>query len=295
MPMQAGVLTGIRRSWASRRLWNLTWRVPPSRISYDDREAKGLVSASAVVPINSDRVRLRVRNEAKFYLQLHFEGLGSVEPRIGGYIVDFADHVSKVLGESLPPEALLLLPEGTAEFTVYEPGETLTIKAVFSDLAAFYSVFDPALGLVPIVDLETFAAVRDVLGEGSRFVRSLPDLEKSLSEYASDLLDLIELTSGAGVLLGEKAIKTLANMLVIPAAVEIRKEYLEGRGADISQKAAGARAGVNLVFKFLPDCHYYVERGDKYLEQGQLEDSIVEYTKAFQCRQGKSRNRRKTC
>jgi len=221
-----------------------------SHISYNDSEAKGLISASAVT-IDGDKVRLRVRNNTKFYLQLYFEGTTSIEPLRGSYIIDFADPISKALREFLPQEALLMLPEGTAEFTIYKPGETLKVKAVFSDLAAFYSTLDPVFSLVPIVDLETFVAVRDVLGEGSRYVRSISALEKSFSEYAYDLLDLVELTSHSGVLLGEKAFKKLANMLVIPRAVEIRKKYLEGRGADIAKNARDARIGVSLTFEFL--------------------------------------------
>jgi len=177
-----------------------------NNITYNDTDSKGMISASAVA-IKGDEVRLRVRNNTKFYLEVNFDGADSVQPVRGGYINDFPLHFSEILKGFLPPKALLLLPESTAEFKVHQTGESLNIKGQFTDLAAFYSTLDPVFGLVPIADLESYAAVRDVLGEGSRFVGSIPTLEKSFSEYTYDLLDLVELTSRSGVLLGEKHLK----------------------------------------------------------------------------------------
>ena len=223
-----------------------------NNITYNETDSKGMISASAVA-IEGDEVRLRVRNNTKFYLEVNFEGADSVQPVRGGYINDFPLHFSEILNGFLPPKALLLLPEGTAEFKVHQTGESLKIKGQFTDLAAFYSEFDPALGLTKIVDTEIFTAVRDVLGESNRLVRSTSMLENSFTENAYELLNLVELTSRTGVLLGEKAFKTLANMLVIPRAVEIRKKYLEGRGADIAKKAGDARTGVSLTLEFLTE------------------------------------------
>ncbi|MBA7662471.1 hypothetical protein ES703_70500 [subsurface metagenome] len=226
-------------------------------IDYDDSKAHDLISASARI-VYGDKIRLRVHNETKFYLQISFDGPASVEPKRGAYIDAttvraFANTVMMppiahdLLAEYLL-EDVLLLPGGTAEFfTGYTPDQPLKTSAQFSDVAAAFSSLDPLLGLVPIADLEMVAAARDALGEGSRFLRALPDLEKGWGEHALNLLDIIEATNRAGVLAGEKAIKTLANMLIVPAAVEIRQEYLEGRAIDILNKGADARLGGTII------------------------------------------------
>jgi Tol biopolymer transport system component len=230
-------------------------------MSYDDSEAKGLISASACI-VEGNKVRLRVRNETKFYLQLSFEGPAPVEPRQGAYLGWDVVHLSinPVLGvpkaddllRELAPKDVLLLPEGTAEFlTDYVPGKRLEISARFSNAAGAFSIFDPAFGLVPIVDSEMVAAVRDVLGEGSRFVKVLPDLEKGWREHALELLDVVEAASRAGVLAGEKAFESLAHMLILPFAVQYREEYMEGRAIDLLGKGGDAKAGGTISITYL--------------------------------------------
>ncbi len=231
-------------------------------LSYNDSEAKGLISASARI-IEGNKIRLRVRNEIKFYLQISFESPAPVEPRRGAYIdadtvrgfmeitIPGSTLVSDMIKEFLPKD-VLLLPGGVAEFvTDYIPGEKLMILGRWTDIAVIYSVLDPGLGLVPIVDLEMVAAARDVLGEGSRFVKALPDLEKGWREHVMNLLNLAEAASKAGALLGEKALKSLTNALLLPFAVQMRKEYLEGRAPSILEKGADARLGGIITIAYL--------------------------------------------
>jgi photosystem II stability/assembly factor-like uncharacterized protein len=231
-------------------------------LDYDDSEAKGLISASARI-VEGDKIRLRVRNETKFYLQLSFDGPTPVVPRRGAYVdadtvlrfmrmvTPGAALASDMLKEFLPND-VLLLPEGTAEFiTEYVPGKALVITARWTDIAAVFSTLDPALGLVPIVDLEIVTAARDVLGEGSLFVRALPDLEKGWREHAMNLLDVMEAAGRVGVLAAEKALKSLADKLVVPFAVNFRKEYLEGRAIDILEKGEAARLGGVITITYL--------------------------------------------
>lgn len=258
-------------------------------IDYDDSKAYDLVSASARI-VEGDKIRLRVHNETKFYLQISFDGPAPVEPKRGAYIDAntvrvFANTlmmppIAHDLLEEYLPEDVLLLPGGTAEFfTDYKSGQTLKISARFSDVAAVFSSLDPLLGLVPIVDLEMVVATRDALGEGSKFAQALPSLEKGWSEHAMNLLDFVEATSRAGVLAGEKAMKTLANMLIVPAAVDIREKYLEGRAVDIINKGADARLGGTITISYLaksvgpaPPPTRLIAIKTKVLEQG---DNLV--------------------
>jgi len=245
-------------------LMQLELESTPSYINYDDSGAMELIAASAI-PIEGDRIRLRVRNKTKFHLQLSFTGSSNVEAQKGNYLSaldeiyrstmtpDVLRHLS-----ALPSQEFLLLPEGTAEFVaVYEPGKTLNVNAKFSDIAALFSSLDPLLGLVPVADLELFTAIRDLRGEQDNFVRSIADLERSSYDRTMELLNFVEAVSRTGVLLGENAAKTLANMLVFPAVVEFRKDYLEGRIPDIVEKGPQASKGVNLLFEF-PLEEYYI-------------------------------------
>jgi len=233
-------------------------------IGYDDSEARALISASVQI-VEGDKVRLRVRNETKFYLQISFESSAPVEPERGAYIdadkmrafasmikpTPDIDLLNDLLVDFLP-EDILLLPEGTAEFfTDYKLGETLKINARFTAAAAMYSVFDPALGLVPLADMELFAAIGDVLGDASKFVQALPHIEKGWRENAWNLLNIGESVKRAGILLGEEAFRTAAKMLIVPIAVEVREEYLEGRVPDIINRGPDARDGGTITVTYL--------------------------------------------
>ena len=232
-------------------------------VSFDERQTYGLISASAVLADN-DLLRLRVRNNNNFYLMLYFDGYGEVSAQRGSYLDikslrALAPQLDPItinwLIENLPQNFILLLPEGTAEFNAsYQPGESLVIQFRLDEASALYTSLDPLLEFVPIADIEIIAAMRDIMGAGSHYVENLNNLENSIYENILDATDIRNTLLRAGVLVGDKALRELISILVLPAVVEMRKDLYEGRIIDILEHGQQAKKGGRLTLNYL-DIH----------------------------------------
>ncbi len=229
-------------------------------VSIDERHAAGLISVSAA-SVDDDSLRVRIRNNHKFYLMAHFDGYGDVSVQRGSYLdiktlhavaPHLGKHIIDWLVESLPQNFILLLPEGTAELRApYHPGEQLVIQFRFDEASAVYSSLDPLLSLVPIADVEMITAMRDIMGAGSRYEENLTNLEESIFENILDVTDIGNALLRAGVLAGEKALRSLLSALVLPAVVEVRKDIIEGRAVDILENGPRAKKGGRLILDYL--------------------------------------------
>ena len=229
------------------------------QLEYDDSAARGLIAASAKV-IDEHSIEIRIRNDTKMYLHLYFDG-ASVEPIKRGYIaaadvmvlVLTTPGMSLLVEQSFLSQSVILLPECTADFRAYMgEGDSLQIKAQFSDAAALFNSLDPFFALVPIADVEVIAAVRDVKGAESEFYDALVAYEGEWLIKTCYGLDLVAETLRAGWLLGTEGLKFIANIALwgVPAVTELADKSLE-RVEDIVDKGSDAIWGGTLVISYV--------------------------------------------
>jgi hypothetical protein len=225
----------------------------------DDSASRGLISASAVL-VGENDIEIRVRNNGKMYLQLYFDG-PRVEPVKRGYLaltdllefVETTPEMKSLVKNSFQTNSVILLPESTADFRAYmNEGESLTIRAEFSDAAALLNSLDPAFALVPVVDLEVVTAVRDVKGAESDFYQALTAYEGEWMVQTYYALNIVEEMLRAGWLVGSDVVKSIASayLLEVPTAAEIADESLD-RAEDIVDKGADALSGGTIIVRFV--------------------------------------------